>query len=213
MGSSTVRSWLVSTIDSRTIVFVWLLTHLQGASTALAKCESTFVNYILLEMDGRFGVSHCQRRFDGLDWGKMKLGNHYVQHLWLPELRASAKISPLTTQNGGKCQHCWTSSLYSSCSCHQLLLNHDASILSFHILRQQAFTAILSTSTSISNTCFHSFSFVITQNYNYSILHGLDIVWFMGLQGFELRNARGGVLDNFKHGKLNCEKLISQHNR
>ena len=48
MGSSTVRSWLVSTIDSCTIVFVWLLTHLQGASTALAKHESTFVDHILL---------------------------------------------------------------------------------------------------------------------------------------------------------------------
>ena len=48
MGSSTVRSWLVSTIDSHTIVFVWLLTCLQGTSTVLAKRESTFVDYILL---------------------------------------------------------------------------------------------------------------------------------------------------------------------
>ena len=48
MGSSTMRSWLVSTIDSCTVVFVRLLTHLQGASTALAKRESTFVDYILL---------------------------------------------------------------------------------------------------------------------------------------------------------------------
>ena len=48
MGSSTVRSWLVSTIDSHTVVFVWLLTHLQGASTTLAKHESTFIDYILL---------------------------------------------------------------------------------------------------------------------------------------------------------------------
>ena len=48
MGSSTVRSWLVSTIDSRTVVFVRLLIRLQGASTALAKRESTFVDYILL---------------------------------------------------------------------------------------------------------------------------------------------------------------------
>ena len=40
MGSSTMRSWLVSTIDSHTVVFVQLLTHLQG--------ESTFVDYILL---------------------------------------------------------------------------------------------------------------------------------------------------------------------
>ena len=48
MGSSTMRSWLVSTIDSHTVVFVWLLTRLQGASTALAKHESTFIDYILL---------------------------------------------------------------------------------------------------------------------------------------------------------------------
>ena len=48
MGSLTVRSWLVSTIDSHTIVFVQLLTRLQGASTTLAKHESTFVDYILL---------------------------------------------------------------------------------------------------------------------------------------------------------------------
>ena len=88
------------------------------------------------------------------------------------------------------------SSLYSSCSCHQLLLIYDVSILSFHILRQQAFTAISSTSTFISDTCFHSFSFIITQNYGYSILHGLDIVWFMGMWGFELHNTWGGVLDN-----------------
>ena len=59
---------------------------------------------------------------------------------------------------------------------------------------------------------FTRFSFVITQNYNYSILHGLEIIRFMGVRGFELRNARGGVLDNFEHGKLNREKLISQHN-
>ena len=47
MGSSTMRSWLVSTIDSCTIVFVWLLTHLQGTSTTLVKHESTFVDMLL----------------------------------------------------------------------------------------------------------------------------------------------------------------------
>jgi len=34
----------------------------------------------------------------------------------------------------------------------------------------------------------------------------------MGVRRFELRNARGGVLDIIEHGKLNREKLISQHN-
>ena len=48
MGTSTVKSWLVSTIDSCAVVFVWLLTCLQGTSTTLAKHESTFVDYILL---------------------------------------------------------------------------------------------------------------------------------------------------------------------
>lgn len=33
----------------------------------------------------------------------------------------------------------------------------------------------------------------------------------MGVRSFELRNARGGVLDIFEHGKLNGGKLISQH--
>src|SRR5271168_4792511 len=75
--------------------------------------------------------------------------------------------------------------------------------------------AIISTSTFIFLTLiFTQFSFVITQNYNYSILlHGLEIIWFMGVRGFELCDARGGVLDIFEHAKLDRNgKLISQHN-
>jgi hypothetical protein len=49
MGSSAgIGVDYVIIMDSRTVVFVRLLTRLQGASTALAKRESLFVDYLLL---------------------------------------------------------------------------------------------------------------------------------------------------------------------
>jgi hypothetical protein len=47
-GSARIGVDYVITMDSHTVVFVWLLTCLQGASTALAKRESLFVDYLLL---------------------------------------------------------------------------------------------------------------------------------------------------------------------
>ena len=46
---------------------------------------------MLWEMDGRFGASCYQRKFGGLDWGMIKLGQ-------------PLSATPLTTQVEGKCK-------------------------------------------------------------------------------------------------------------
>jgi hypothetical protein len=47
-GSAGIGVDYVITMDSHTVVFVRLLTCLQGASTVLAKHESLFVDYLSL---------------------------------------------------------------------------------------------------------------------------------------------------------------------
>src|SRR6202522_2105359 len=69
---------------------------------------------------------------------------------------------------------------YSIFFCFRPLSRYDASILSFHISRQRAY---YSHHINIHTHFRHSFSpflFVITQNYDYSILHGLDYLVYGG---------------------------------
>jgi len=70
----------------------------------------------------------------------------------------------------------------------------DPSTFTFTLLKLPTFIFHLITQFSLETTATR-------------ITHGLgdSLIWFMGVHGFELCNAQGGVLNivSFKHGKLN----------
>ena len=108
---------------------------------------------------------------------------------------------PLTTQNGGKCQHCWMS-LLSLFLPSAIVKNTMWAFFLFTSQGNRLFIAILSTSTFISDTHFHSL-FICS----HSKLQLLDSTWIRdylvhGGASFRALQCSRGVLDDFEHGKL-----------